>query len=162
MAIECRHCNGTGTCSNGENGNSCDSCAEKAREGSFPFAKKNIVSTKGLPCSSCQGYGDIEGRAWHLQSTIGPALGLIVVAIVLLIVTMIAALSPTHHAEILTLLGTLVGSIVGYYFRGQHRIPKAPQTRPPKQNPPKSPTLGRDDNGESGTGQRRVPKSTSG
>src|SRR2546428_13389293 len=126
MAIECCHCDGTGTCSNGENGNSCDSCSEKAREASFPFMKKKIVSTKGLPCGSCQGYGDVEGRVWHLQSTIGPLLGLLIVLLVLVIVMIIAMTSSTHHAEILTLLGTLGGSVVGFYFRGQHRLPKAP------------------------------------
>ncbi len=140
MAIECRHCDGTGTCSNGENGNSCDSCAEKARESSFPFLKKKIVSTKGLPCGSCQGYGDVEGRVWHLQSVIGPALGLIIVVLVLVIVLVIAMTNPTHHAEILTLLGTLAGSVVGFYFRGRHSLPKVPQARTPKLKPPNSPT----------------------
>jgi hypothetical protein len=140
MAIECRHCDGTGTCANGENGNSCDSCVEKAREGSFPFIKKKIVSAKGLPCGSCQGYGDIEGRVWNLQSTIGPLLGLLIVLLVLVIVLVIAMTSPTHHAEILTLLGTLAGSVVGFYFGGRHRLPKAPQTRTPRINPPSSPT----------------------
>jgi hypothetical protein len=140
MAIECRHCDGTGTCSNGENGNSCDSCAEKAREGSFPFLKKKIVSTKGLPCGSCQGYGDVEARVWNLQSTIGPILGLLIVLLVLGIVMIIATSSPTHHAQILTLLGTLAGSVVGFYFRGQHTLPKPPQTRSPKLTPPNSST----------------------
>ena len=140
MAIECRHCDGTGTCSNGENGNSCDSCAEKAREIFFLFMKKKIVSTKGLPCGTCQGYGDVDGRVWQLQSIIGPILGLFIVLFVLTIVMMIAMTSPTHHAEILTLLGTLAGSVVGFYFRGQHSLPKAPQTRTPKLKPPSSPT----------------------
>jgi hypothetical protein len=90
--------------------------------------KNKIVSTKGLPCGSCQGYGDVEGRVWHLQSIIGPVLALLIVVIVLLIVLAIATTSPTHHAEILTLLGTLAGSVVGFYFRGQHRLPRAPQT----------------------------------
>src|SRR5688572_12129278 len=117
MAIECRHCGGTGTCSNGETGNACDSCAEKARDGSLPFMKKKIVSTKGLPCGSCQGYGDVEGRVWHLQSVIAPLLGLLVVGLVLVIVMVIAMNSPTQHAQILTLLGTLAGSVVGFYFR---------------------------------------------
>ena len=122
MAIECRHCQGTGTCSNGENGNSCDSCVEKAKDGPYLFGKRKINSTKGLPCGACQGYGDIEGRTWQLQSSIGPFLGLLIIPIVLVIVGMIAATSPTHHAEILTLLGTLAGSIrVGFCFRGHHR-----------------------------------------
>jgi hypothetical protein len=102
--------------------------------------KRKIVSTKELPCGSCQGAGDVEGRVWHLQSTIGPVLGLLVVVIVLLIVLAIAMTNPTHHAEILTLLGTLAGSVVGYYFRGQHNFPKAPQTRTAKPKPPNSPT----------------------
>jgi hypothetical protein len=140
MAIECRHCDGTGTCSNGENGNSCDCCAEKARESSFPFLKKKIVSTKGLPCGSCEGYGDVEGRVWHLQSIIVPLLGLLIVMLVLVIVLIIAIASPTHHSEILTLLGTLAGSVVGFYFRGKHTLPKAPKTPIPKLKPPNSPT----------------------
>lgn len=107
MAIECRHCDGTGTCSNGENGNSCAACAEKARAGQLPFMKNKIVSTKGLPCGTCQGYGDVEGRVWHLQSSVGPVLGLAVVFIVLVIVLMIAATNPAYHSQILTLLGPL-------------------------------------------------------
>jgi len=119
-------CNGTGTCSNGENENSCDSCAEKARESSFPFIKKKIVSTKGLPCGSCQGYGDVEGRVWQFQSVIGPALGLIIVIIVLIIVIFITITNHTNHTKIITLLGTFACSVVGFYFRGRHSVPKAP------------------------------------
>jgi hypothetical protein len=95
---------------------------------------------EGLPCGSCQGYGDVEGRVWHLQSVIGPALGLIIVVLVLVIVLVIAMTNPTHHAEILTLLGTLAGSVVGFYFRGRHSLPKVPQARTPKLKPPNSPT----------------------
>jgi cytochrome c biogenesis protein CcdA len=101
--------------------------------------EKKIVSTKGLPCGCCQGYGDVESRVWHLQSTIGPILGLLIVMLVLGIVAIIATASPTQHAQILTLLGTLAGSVVGFYFRGQHTLPKAPQTRAPKLTPPNSP-----------------------
>jgi hypothetical protein len=141
MAIECRHCDGTGTCSKGENGESCDSCTEKAREGPFPFVKKKIVSKKGLPCGVCSGHGDTEGRAWYLQAIITPVLGLFVVIFVLAIIILIAMTNPTHHSEILTLLGTLSGSVVGFYFRGQHRSPKAPLARSaPKNKLPNSPT----------------------
>jgi hypothetical protein len=139
MAIECRHCGGTGTCSTGDNGASCDSCVEKARESGFPFMKRKIESKKGLPCGSCQGFGDVEGRVWQLQSSMSPGLGMLVIAITLLIVAIIAATSPTHHAQILTLLGTLAGGVVGFYFKGQHTLPKAPQTRTPKLSPPNSP-----------------------
>ena len=134
--MDCRHCDATGTCSNGAAGNSCDSCAQKARDGQFPFTRNKIVSTKGLPCGTCQGYGDVEARVWHLQSTIGPILGLVLVFVVLLTITLIAATGPAHHAEILTLLGPLAGSVVGFYFKGTHTLPKAPQTtRTPRLNP---------------------------
>jgi hypothetical protein len=73
-----------------------------------------------------------------LQSTISHLLAVLTVPIVLLIIAAIAVLSPTHHTEILTLLGTLAGSVVGFYFRGQHTLPKAPQTRLPKPSPPTS------------------------
>jgi hypothetical protein len=135
MSIECRHCDGTGTCTTGENGVSCDSCVNKAKEGVFPFWSKTIASSKGLPCGSCQGAGDIEGRAWHLQVTIGPVLGLMIVLFVLAIILLIAVTSPTHHAEILTLLGTLAGSVVGYYFKGTHSPSKPSSQRVPKSKP---------------------------
>jgi hypothetical protein len=138
MAIDCRHCEGKGTCSTGNDGDSCDSCAEKAREGAFPFTKKKIDSKKGLPCGSCQGYGDLEGRVWQLQSTISPILGGFIIAIVLLILLGISTTNPAHHAEIIALLGTLAGSVVGFYFRGHHTLTKAPQTRTPKLPPPKT------------------------
>jgi hypothetical protein len=67
MPIECRHCEGKGTCTTGENGNSCDACVEKAKESVFPFVKRKIESKKGLPCGSCQGFGDVEGRVWQMQ-----------------------------------------------------------------------------------------------
>jgi hypothetical protein len=138
MSIECRHCQGTGTCATGVDGNSCDSCVAKVRAGPLPFMKNNITSTKGLPCGACQGAGDIAGRVWHLQSTIGPILGLFIVLFVLGIVAGIAASSPAHHTQVLTLLGTLAGGVVGYYFRGQHSAPKSPGARTPK--PKSTPT----------------------
>jgi hypothetical protein len=141
MAIECRHCNGTGTCSNGDSGNSCASCAAKAAASPLPFTKNKIVSTKGLPCGTCLGYGDVERRVWHLQSSVAPVLGLSIILIVLLIVVVIAMASPTLHAQILTLLGTLAGSVVGFYFRGQYRSPAVPQTRPPRLKSSDSPDL---------------------
>jgi hypothetical protein len=141
MAMDCRHCEATGTCSNGAGGNSCDSCAQKARDSHFPFTRNKIVSTKGLPCGTCQGYGDVEVRVWNLQSTIGPILGLLLVGVVLLTIAGIAATSPAHHSQILTLLGTLAGSVVGFYFKGAHTLPKVPQTtRTPRLSPAASTT----------------------
>jgi hypothetical protein len=60
MAIECRHCGGTGTCTTGQDGVSCESCAGKAREGVFPFWPRKLSSLKGLPCGKCDGAGDLE------------------------------------------------------------------------------------------------------
>lgn len=133
MPIECRHCSGSGTCSTGENGSSCDSCVDKAKGTSLPGLRAKIASTKGLPCGTCSGYGDLEARAWHTQTAIGPALGVIIVAIVLIIIVVIAMASPSHHPQILTLLGTLAGSVVGYYFKGQHTAQKPPAQRKTKQ-----------------------------
>ena len=152
MAIECRHCDGTGTCSNGENGNSCASCAEKAREGAFPLIKKKLSSTKGLPCGTCRGYGDLEAYHWQTQSIISPIIGIVVIASVVGGVLIIAAAGPTHHAQILTLLGTLAGSVVGFYFKGQHTLPKAPQSRSQKLPPPTPPKRGIPDQPKNGPG----------
>jgi hypothetical protein len=137
MGIDCRHCVSTGTCSSGVDGNSCDSCVQKARNAQGSLLRNRIISAKGLPCGTCLGYGDIESRVWHLQSTIGPILGISLILMVLFTIGFIAVTSPTHHAEILTLLGTLAGSVVGFYFKGAHTLPKAPQvTRTARLNPP--------------------------
>jgi hypothetical protein len=132
MAIECRHCGGTGTCTTGQDGVSCESCAGKAREGVFPFWPRKLSSLKGLPCGKCDGAGDLENRVWSFQSSIVPALGIVIIAAVLLICVAIAATSPAHHSQVLTLLGTLAGGVAGYYFRGQHIPPRPPTQRVPK------------------------------
>lgn len=63
----------------------------------------------------------------------GPMLALFIILFTLFIIGGIALGGPTYHSQILTLLGTLAGSVAGYYFKGQHiaqrpltqRIPKA-------------------------------------
>src|SRR5689334_9380739 len=125
MSIDCRHCKGTGTCSSGANGVSCDACVNKQRP-SFRWISEYlhntaITSKQGLPCSICQGAGDIEARVWAFQSGIAPGIAIIVVAVVLILSAAIAILIPQHVSQVLTLLGTLAGSVVGFYFRGQHR-----------------------------------------
>lgn len=129
-AIECRHCKGSGTCSTGEEGVSCDLCAEQARSATgFPFLKRTITSKRGLPCGVCQGTGDFTAKGRALQGNIVALLGLLIILLVLLNLLAIAATGDKYHAAIITLLGTLAGSVAGYYFKGEHTSERPKSTR---------------------------------
>ena len=114
MDTICKHCSGSGTCSTGEGGVSCERCVNKQSR----FRK--ISSPKGLPCSVCYGVGDIMLQGKAFKAWIVPGLGLLIISIGLLLVATIGILNVKLQGQVLTLLGTLAGSVVGYYFSSRN------------------------------------------
>jgi len=69
--LPCAHCGGTGTCRNGNAGDSCAVCIKKNRiEGE---------TSTGLVCSVCRGYGAVEPRTARLRNLIAPVFALLIV-----------------------------------------------------------------------------------
>jgi hypothetical protein len=132
MGQNCAHCQKMGTCKNGAGGDSCDSCAKKAGQpgGWFGFGRNIPPPSKmGLPCGVCDGTGWAEPGTERLSKMIAPLLALFIIIIALLIVLAVSMRSE-HEAEILTLIGTLAGSITGYYFGGRHVVREAKAKTP--------------------------------
>lgn len=103
---DCAHCGKTGTCTRGENGGSCAVCARRGLFGTYSPAH-------GLVCSICRGTGLLEPVSQRLAYGTGPAIALLVMVIT--VVTIIYG-HEKHFTEVLAFLGTLTGSITGYYF----------------------------------------------
>ncbi len=110
--MTCAHCEGTGTCKNGQNQTSCAVCRKHQQ-----LTSAAIEDASGLVCSVCRGRGILEAMASRLRNRLVPCLALIIVCFVLLLVW------DTHDkenfGEILAFSGTLIGSITGYYFGGK-------------------------------------------
>lgn len=121
MAIKCGHCKGKGTCASGEKKDSCDACVSHLNK--WRFKDIDVKSRKGLPCSICHGLGETVRFTEDLQDRIVPILA---VAIVIAIFGILAAMSSGdngHRAAIITVLGTLGGSVTSYYFASSNRTP---------------------------------------
>lgn len=105
----CAHCQQTGTCSNGKDGQSCAYCI-----------KDNEVKIQsgaiGIPCSICGGIGSAEPRTERINKRMGSIIGLIVVMmlIALVIITLIGY--NQHLPQVLTFSSTLLGIIFAFYF----------------------------------------------
>jgi hypothetical protein len=107
----CAHCNGTGTCSTGDSGCSCNACARNANE------KRGCV---GLSCGVCNGIGIAELRSDRLRRTIVPALAILIVAVGFIVILFSAVTNNPHFSEILAFCSGLIGVVIGYYFAGKH------------------------------------------
>ena len=113
---KCGHCNGTGTCSSGENGSSCIVCA-KYNELNF-WNRKNHF---GLICGSCGGSGITEPTSQKLNKRITPMLAVCLVFSLLVLLAVSILLNSSHFSEILTFSSAIIGSIVGYYFSNESK-----------------------------------------
>jgi hypothetical protein len=109
--LPCAHCGGTGTCRNGNAGDSCAVCIKKNRiEGE---------TSTGLVCSVCRGYGAVEPRTARLRNLIAPVFALLIVYTALGLAWFFAG--EDHFTEVLAFAATLIGSITGYYFGGRNK-----------------------------------------
>ena len=104
----CAHCNQTGTCNSGENNASCLACI-KAND----LKSKNAC---GLMCGSCNGIGLAEPRTERMNKRIKPVLAMVIILCLLFGIYLSAIFQSSFFSEILAFSGTLLGSIVGYYF----------------------------------------------
>lgn len=104
----CAHCGETGTCSSGIDGSSCLACV-----------KSNELKGKelyGLACGICNGLGLAEPRTERINKRIKPILAMALIFFLLGGVFVSAMLESHYFSQILAFSGTLLGSIVGYYF----------------------------------------------
>ena len=104
----CAHCSQTGTCTSGEGGSSCLACIE-ANE-----LKGKLIH--GLLCGSCNGLGLAEPKTERMNKRIKPVLSIVLIFSLLMGIYMAAIFESPYFSEILAFSGTLLGSVVGYYF----------------------------------------------
>jgi len=121
--LPCRHCSGQGTCKTGIGGASCAVCVR----GDIPFLHRllgrgrpldfgNVVYT-GLVCSVCHGRGTLEPTTFKFHNRMAPVLALIF--IIFGGSLLVKFRGHQSFDAVLTFVGTLIGSVTGYYFGGQ-------------------------------------------
>lgn len=108
---DCKHCSGTGTCSNGTNNSSCERCA-KLNE--LPIWRRR--NQFGLICGSCGGIGKAEPLTERMNKRIAPILAIMLVMALLTIISLAALFENKYFTELLAFSSAIIGSICGYYF----------------------------------------------
>jgi len=113
---ECAHCNGKGTCNNGDDGYSCAVCAKE--QGFFWNRKKQ----KGLPCCICGGMGLTEAKTDRLNKRMAPALAIYLVGMLFAVILAALLLNSRYFNEILAFSSAIIGSVTGFYFSNRGKI----------------------------------------
>jgi hypothetical protein len=108
---ECKHCAGSGTCSNGKDGSSCLVCAER---NDLPFWKR--TNQHGLVCGCCGGIGMSEPLTERINKRIAPMLALFIIAMLMALIFIAAITESKFFSEILAFTSAIIGTVVGYYF----------------------------------------------
>jgi hypothetical protein len=128
----CQHCKMTGTCTT-DSGASCNRCVAVWRE-RYPKHFDNSKIYKGLVCSVCWGKGLAEPsqRKWDYRFPAILAATFVVLAFLLLYLGDTIGLRADKS---LPFVGTLVGSITGFYFGGAKRGETAKPASPAPQIP---------------------------
>lgn len=111
--VACAHCQGSGTCKNGENESSCSVCAKKQK---LTLNKEKLT---GLVCSVCGGLGALEPKTARIHNRIVPLLAMLIVYFALSMVLFFY--DKEHFNEVLAFAATLIGSVTGYYFGGKSK-----------------------------------------
>lgn len=104
----CAHCQESGTCSSGENNESCSLCV-----------KRNELKGKGhvgLACGICGGLGQAEPMTERMNKRITPILSLAIVFPLLAMIWWAMAFRSDYFNEILAFSGAIIGTVVGFYF----------------------------------------------
>lgn len=115
MSAPCKHCGTSGTCTNGADQLACAACHNGHQlKGLSANAPRN-----GLPCWVCKGTGLAESFTEKLQNRLVPFISLLIIAATFGVIFYLAFNSNELRSEVLTLAGTLVGSVTGYYFGGK-------------------------------------------
>lgn len=103
----CAHCQGSGTCSTGNNGESCHVCINETK------AARNSY---GLVCSVCGGVGFAELKTDKINKRVTSILAMLIAYFALALVLILAVTNNKYFSEALAFSGTLIGSITGFYF----------------------------------------------
>lgn len=107
----CKHCSGTGTCTNGEDKTSCLACAKKHE---LPFWHQR--GQHGLMCGSCGGIGKAEPLTERMNKRIAPLLAIFLTLFLLVMISVAALLESQFFSELLAFGSAIIGSVVGFYF----------------------------------------------
>lgn len=132
--VSCKHCDESGTCNPGDT--SCGVCiARWMQRGQLGQDGPAI----GLICSVCWGKGLVEASAakWNNRFPFILASGLVLLGFALLF---LVGWTGIDKNQALTFVGTLLGSITGFYFGGERgRLAASDaRNRKPRGNAPES------------------------
>ena len=123
VLYHCNHCSGSGTCSNGANGNSCVVCVKRRQGmGEIPrywgFQRKRYLeSFTGLACGCCGGIGKAEIMTARINGRITSVLGIIMPFFLILLTFLSSASGNTRLFDVFsTLACSVTGTVIGYYF----------------------------------------------
>ncbi len=105
----CKHCNESGTCSTGKDGASCTACVNV-----HELSKSQ--SYFGLSCAACNGIGQAEPKTERINKRVKPVLAMGIVFLLLIFMFALALTGNSHFPEFLAFSGTLIGSIIAFYF----------------------------------------------
>src|SRR5690554_3100965 len=108
----CNHCKETGTCTNGNNDSSCLSCLKKNTV--YPWERKK--HSRGIICGVCGGLGKTELMTARMNERTKPMLALWGLVVLPLLILFSLIYKSDLSGTVVTLAGTLMGSIVTYYF----------------------------------------------
>lgn len=110
---DCKHCPGTGTCSNGPESSSCAACI-----------KKNELKGKnhqGILCRSCGGIGMAEPMTERMNKWMVPILAIFLTVILLSIISTAAIFQSPYFSELLAFSSAIIGAVCGFYFSNGNR-----------------------------------------
>lgn len=109
----CAHCSGVGTCRSGHEEQSCAVCVKDSELKGQSFI--------GLPCSVCAGIGQAEPRTERINKRMPALLGFAVVFLLIFFVFVAALTKSEFFSEILAFAGTLIGTVLGFYYSARAR-----------------------------------------
>lgn len=110
----CKHCQETGTCTSGEDGNSCMACIKY-----HELKRKGVY--KGLACGTCGGLGQSEPTTERINKRFKPLFAIYTVCALLVCLMVLSITNNQHFSEFLVFAGTITGSITTFYFSGGGR-----------------------------------------
>lgn len=113
----CNHCTESGTCTNGHNGSSCLSCLKK---NTVHFWERKKYS-HGIICGVCGGLGRAELMTARMNERTKPMLAIWGLTILPLLIVFSLIYKSDLSGTVVTLAGTLMGSIITYYFSLKNR-----------------------------------------
>ena len=110
----CAHCSETGTCSTGSEGKSCSVCVDASDiDGKDHF---------GIVCAVCNGIGKAEPKTERMNKRIKPILAISIIYTLIAAIFISAMFKSEYFSEILAFSGTLLGSVIAYYFTSRDNV----------------------------------------